>query len=270
MGCPNWDFFFASWQVEHPTGCSQVLGVPHSRVFYSPQTHRGGRGHQVFQIPKTVKDMEVVSHTFAGLVCLRVFLKAAGAIDCCHIYIKPLRAHHLKGGLWPSGLYWRVPDQPQVSVRVQTAPPQPTVQAVSQSTLLKGILSWQMECTHDSNVHYASSLPTKGKYKLWEPSASTARAHSIMKTRFWAIFLQVLEVITAYASSASVPVTSWPRRMSLRNMQEWLRGWLVWRQSGVLSVRANSLLSWRRYTRTRLLLTGKLKNLSIGSSYVFF
>lgn len=131
MGCPNWDFFFASWQVEHPTGCSQVLGVPHSRVFYSPQTHRGGRGHQVFQIPKTVKDMEVVSHTFAGLVCLRVFLKAAGAIDCCHIYIKPLRAHHLTGGLWPSGLYWRVPDQPQVSVRVQTAPPQPTVQAVS-------------------------------------------------------------------------------------------------------------------------------------------
>lgn len=174
MGCPNWDFFFASWQVEHPTGCSQVLGVPHSRVFYSPQTHRGGRGHQVFQIPKTVKDMEVVSHTFAGLVCLRVFLKAAGAIDCCHIYIKPLRAHHLTGGLWPSGLYWRVPDQPQVSVRVQTALPQPTVQAVSQSTLLKGILSWQMECTHDSNVHYASSLPTKGKYKLWEPSASTA------------------------------------------------------------------------------------------------
>lgn len=131
MGCPNWDFFFASWQVEHPTGCSQVLGMPHSRVFYSPQTHRGGRGHQVFQIPKTIKDMEVVSHTFAGLVCLRVFLKAAGAIDCCHIYIKPLRAHHLKGGLWPSGLYWRVPDQPQVSVRVQTAPPQPTVQAVS-------------------------------------------------------------------------------------------------------------------------------------------
>lgn len=131
MGCPNWDFFFASWQVEHPTGCSQVLGVPHSRVFYSPQTHRGGRGHQVFQIPKTVKDMEVVSHTFAGLVCLRVFLKAAGAIDCCHIYIKPLRAHHLTGSLWPSGLYWRVPDQPQVSVRVQTAPPQPTVQAVS-------------------------------------------------------------------------------------------------------------------------------------------
>lgn len=131
MGCPNWDFFFASWQVEHPTGCSQVLGMPHSRVFYSPQTHRGGRGHQVFQIPKTVKDMEVVSHTFAGLVCLRVFLKAAGAIDCCHIYIKPLRAHHLTGGLWPSGLYWRVPDQPQVSVRVQTAPPQPTVQAVS-------------------------------------------------------------------------------------------------------------------------------------------
>lgn len=131
MGCPNWDFFFASWQVEHPTGCSQVLGVPHSRVFYSPQTHRGGLGHQVFQIPKTVKDMEVVSHTFAGLVCLRVFLKAACAIDCCHIYIKPLRAHHLTGGLWPSGLYWRVPDQPQVSVRVQTAPPQPTVQAVS-------------------------------------------------------------------------------------------------------------------------------------------
>lgn len=75
--------------------------------------------------------MEVVSHTFAGPVCLRVFLKAAGAIDCCHIYIKPLRAHHLTGGLWPSGLYWRVPDQPQVSVRVQTALPQPTVQAVS-------------------------------------------------------------------------------------------------------------------------------------------
>lgn len=269
MGCPNWDFFFASWQVEHPTGCSQVLGVPHSRVFYSPQTHRGGRGHQVFQIPKTVKDMEVVSHTFAGLVCLRVFLKAAGAIDCCHIYIKPLRAHHLTGGLWPSGLYWRVPDQPQVSVRVQTAPPQPTVQAVSLPSSRAFYLGrWSVPMT------LMSITPHHSLQKASTSCGSPARQQPIFQGtfyyEFWAIFLQVLEVITAYASSASVPVTSWPRRMSLRNMQEWLRGWLVWRQSGVLSVRANSLLSWRRYTRTRLLLTGKLKNLSIGSSYVFF
>lgn len=145
--------------------------------------------------------------------------------------------------------------------------------ADSQSTLLKGILSWHMECTPWLQCPLPLITPYKRQVQVvgaQRINSQYSRAHSVMKTRFWAIFLQVLEVITAYASSASVPVTSWPRRMSLRNMQEWLRGWLVWRQSGVLSVRANSLLSWRRYTRTRLLLTGKLKILSIGSSYVFF
>lgn len=271
MGCPNWDFFFASWQVEHPTGCSQVLGMPHSTVFYSPQTHRGGRVHQVFQLPKTVKDMEVVSHTFAGPVCLRVFLKAAGAIDCCHIYIKPQRAIILQAAcdhqgfidayltslrsVYESRLFRHSP-----LCRQSVYPPQ------GHFILADGVYPW-LQCPLLLITPYKRQVQAVGAQCF---HSQYSRAHSVMKTRFWAIFLQVLEVITAYASSASMPVTSWPRRMSLRNMQEWLRGRLVRKQSGVLSVRANSLLSWRKYTRTRLLLTGKLKILSLGSCYVFF
>lgn len=121
--------------------------------------------------------------------------------------------------------------------------------------LADGVYPW-LQCPLPLITPYKRQVQAVGAQCF---NSQYSRAHSVMKTRFWAIFLQALEVITAYASSASVLVTSWPRRMSLRNMQEWLRGRPVWRQSGVLSVRANSLLSWRRYTRTGLLLTGKLK-----------
>lgn len=42
------------------------------------------------------------------------------------------------------------------------------------STLLQGISSLQTEGTRASNTHSPSSLPTRGQYKVWEPSASTA------------------------------------------------------------------------------------------------
>ncbi|MEQ2170293.1 hypothetical protein GOODEAATRI_034009, partial [Goodea atripinnis] len=66
-----------------------------------------------------------------------------------------------------------------------------------------------MEGTHASNIHSPSSLPTRGQYKVWEPSALTAiipktrsiieHVFGMIKTRFRAIFLQALEVITACA-----------------------------------------------------------------------
>ncbi|XP_070398077.1 putative nuclease HARBI1 [Nothobranchius furzeri] len=44
--------------------------------------------HQVIHLPKTPEEMEVVSRGFAGLARHRAFMKAAGAIDGCHIRIK--------------------------------------------------------------------------------------------------------------------------------------------------------------------------------------
>ncbi|KAG7456357.1 hypothetical protein MATL_G00251370 [Megalops atlanticus] len=45
--------------------------------------------HKVIHRPKTPEDLEAVSRGFAGLARHRAFLKAAGAIDGCHVRIKP-------------------------------------------------------------------------------------------------------------------------------------------------------------------------------------
>ncbi|CAM4675694.1 unnamed protein product [Leuciscus chuanchicus] len=45
--------------------------------------------HQVIRFPNTPEDLEAVCRGFAGLARHRAFLKAAGAIDGCHVRIKP-------------------------------------------------------------------------------------------------------------------------------------------------------------------------------------
>ncbi|XP_013869625.1 putative nuclease HARBI1 [Austrofundulus limnaeus] len=70
----------------------RVFGMPRSTVHWI--VHRITEEvvairHQVIHLPKTPEDLEVVSRGFAGLAGHRAFLKAAGAIDGCHIRIKP-------------------------------------------------------------------------------------------------------------------------------------------------------------------------------------
>eukprot|EP00064_Thunnus_orientalis_P000878 superscaffoldBa00000051_g879 len=51
-----------------------------------------------------------------------------------------------------------------------------------------------------ADTHSPSSLPTRGQYKVWDPIIPVIiPTFGMMKTRFRAIFLQVLEVITACA-----------------------------------------------------------------------
>nr|XP_054602410.1 uncharacterized protein LOC107389434 [Nothobranchius furzeri] len=72
---------------------SRAFGIPRSTVHHI--IHRVTEEvvairHQVIHLPKTPEDLEVVSQGFAGLARHRAFFKAAGAIDGCHIRIKPL------------------------------------------------------------------------------------------------------------------------------------------------------------------------------------
>uniref|UniRef100_I3IZF3 DDE Tnp4 domain-containing protein n=1 Tax=Oreochromis niloticus TaxID=8128 RepID=I3IZF3_ORENI len=44
--------------------------------------------HQVIHLPRTPEDLDAMSNGFAQLAGHRAFVKAAGAIDCCHVRIK--------------------------------------------------------------------------------------------------------------------------------------------------------------------------------------
>ncbi|XP_015829761.3 uncharacterized protein [Nothobranchius furzeri] len=70
---------------------SRVFGMPRSAVH--DIVHRVTEDvvavlHQVIHLPKTPEEMEVACRGFAGLARHRAYLKAAGAIDGCHIRIK--------------------------------------------------------------------------------------------------------------------------------------------------------------------------------------
>ncbi|XP_045916774.1 uncharacterized protein LOC123977823 [Micropterus dolomieu] len=45
--------------------------------------------HKVIHLPKTQDELQPISRGFAGLARHRAFFKAAGAIDGCHVRIKP-------------------------------------------------------------------------------------------------------------------------------------------------------------------------------------
>ncbi len=75
---------------------SRVFGMLHSTVYCI--VHRVTEEvvairHKVIYLPKTPKDLEAVSHGFAGLGRHRDFMKAAGVIDGCHVHIKPPSSH---------------------------------------------------------------------------------------------------------------------------------------------------------------------------------
>ena len=141
---------------------------------------------KVIHLPKTPEDLAAVTHGFAGLARHRAFGKAAGAIDGCHVRIKPpsgpdghcyrnrklfssiiLQAVCDHQGRFLEIRTWAGPDQSMTPESSATA------HCIGHSTLLQGTSSLQTAGTLASNTHYPSSLPTRGQCEVWEPSAST-------------------------------------------------------------------------------------------------
>uniref|UniRef100_A0AAZ1WV53 DDE Tnp4 domain-containing protein n=1 Tax=Oreochromis aureus TaxID=47969 RepID=A0AAZ1WV53_OREAU len=70
---------------------SRVFAIPHStvhRIVHRVTEEVAAIRHQVIHLPRTPEDLHIVSHGFKELARHRAFLKAAGAIDCCHVRIK--------------------------------------------------------------------------------------------------------------------------------------------------------------------------------------
>ncbi|XP_035760227.1 protein ALP1-like, partial [Neolamprologus brichardi] len=204
---------------------SRVFAIPRStvhRIVHRVTEEVVAIRHQVIHLPRTPEDLDVLSHGFAGLARHRAFLKAAGAVDSCHVHIKP-----------PSG-----PDGQ--CYRNRKLFPSILLQAVCdhQGRFIDTYVGWPGS-VHDSRVLRNSPLyrqaiyPPPGHFILEDGgypclqhplplitpykrpvqgvgaqcfNSHHSRARSIierafgmMKTRFWAIFLQALEVITACA-----------------------------------------------------------------------
>lgn len=125
---------------------------------------------------KTPEDQEAVSCGFAGLARHQAILKAAGANNSCHVRIKPLSG---PDGQWyrnrkllPSIILQAVCDMWDGLGLYRTQEGFVTANSTGEhSILLQGTLSLQMAGTHASKAHSPSSLPTRGHYKVWEPSA---------------------------------------------------------------------------------------------------
>ncbi len=163
--------------------------------------------HKVIHLPKTPEDLEAVSHAFAGLGRHRAFMKAAGAIDGCHVHIKPL-----------SG---------------------PDVECYRNRKLFPSIILQAVAMLHHSPLYRSSLCPPPGHFILADrgypclqqplplitPYKKSTRCESpglqrfnshhsracsiiqcafgMIKTRFWAIFLQALEVHHIFVSHIS-------------------------------------------------------------------
>ncbi|XP_049913330.1 uncharacterized protein LOC126398151 [Epinephelus moara] len=199
---------------------SRVFGMPRStvhRIIHRVTEEVVAIRHKVIYLPKTADDLVAVTRGFAGLARHRAFRKAAGAIDGCHVRIKP-----------PSG-----PDGQCYKNRKLFA--SIIMQAVCdhQGCFIDMYVGWPGS-VHDSRVLRHSPLygraiyPPPGYFILADGgypclqnplpiitpykrpvhgvgaqrfNAHHSRAHSIierafgmMKTKFRALFLQALEV----------------------------------------------------------------------------
>ncbi|CAJ1059690.1 protein ALP1-like isoform X1 [Xyrichtys novacula] len=70
---------------------SRVFGMPRStvhRIVHRVTEEVGAIRHRVIYLPRSADDLAAVTQGFAGLARHRAFLKAAGAIDGCHVRIK--------------------------------------------------------------------------------------------------------------------------------------------------------------------------------------
>uniref|UniRef100_A0A3Q4HZG7 DDE Tnp4 domain-containing protein n=1 Tax=Neolamprologus brichardi TaxID=32507 RepID=A0A3Q4HZG7_NEOBR len=70
---------------------SRVFAIPRStvhRIVHRVTEVVVATRHQVIHLPRTPEDLDAMSNGFAQLAGHRAFVKAAGAIDCCHVRIK--------------------------------------------------------------------------------------------------------------------------------------------------------------------------------------
>ncbi|CAJ1087248.1 protein ALP1-like isoform X1 [Xyrichtys novacula] len=71
---------------------SRVFGMPRStvhRIVHRVTEEVVAIRHRVIYLPRSADDLAAITRGFAGLARHRAFLKAAGAIDGCHVRIKP-------------------------------------------------------------------------------------------------------------------------------------------------------------------------------------
>ncbi|KAL7380569.1 hypothetical protein ABVT39_019890 [Epinephelus coioides] len=117
--------------------------------------------HRVIYLPKTADDLAAVTQGFAGLARHGAFRKAAGAIDGCHVRIKP-----------PSGPdgYFILADSGYPCLQ------HPLPLITPYKRLVQGVGAQRF------NAHHSRAR------------SIIERAFGMMKTRFRAIFLQALEV----------------------------------------------------------------------------
>ncbi|XP_033934486.1 putative nuclease HARBI1 [Pseudochaenichthys georgianus] len=143
--------------------------------------------HQVIHLPRTAEDLEAVSRGFAGLARHRAFRKAAGAIDGCHVRIVPPSGPdghcYRNRKLFSSILLQAVCDHQGRFIDTYVGWPGSVhdSRGLRHSPLYRqalypppGHFILADGGTPASNIHSPSSLPTNGRCKVWDPSASTA------------------------------------------------------------------------------------------------
>ncbi|CAI5638947.1 unnamed protein product [Oreochromis niloticus] len=137
---------------------SRVFAIPRStvhRIVHRVTEEVMATRHQVIHLPRTPEDLDAMSNGFAQLAGHRAFVKAAGAIDCCHVRIKP-----------PSG--------PDGGGYLCLQHPLPLITPYKRPVHGAGAQRF--------NAHHSRARSV------------IERAFGMMKTRFRVIFLQALEV----------------------------------------------------------------------------
>uniref|UniRef100_A0A3Q4HGW6 DDE Tnp4 domain-containing protein n=1 Tax=Neolamprologus brichardi TaxID=32507 RepID=A0A3Q4HGW6_NEOBR len=199
--------FLSGWPAEHPSVL--LFAIPRStvhRIVHRVTEEVVAILHQVIHLPRTPEDLDAMSHRFAGLARHIAFLKAAGAIDCCHVRIKNRK-------LFPSILQQAICDHQDRFISTYVG----WSGSVHDSRVLHNSpLYWQ--AIYPPPVHFILTdggypclqhpLPLITPYKRpvqgvgaqrFNSHHSRARsiiehAFGMMKTRFHAIFLRALEV----------------------------------------------------------------------------
>ncbi|CAJ1053310.1 protein ALP1-like isoform X1 [Xyrichtys novacula] len=231
---------------------SRVFGMPRStvhRIVHRVTEEVVAIRHRVIYLPRSADDLAAVTRGFAGLARHRAFLKAAGAIDSCHVRIKP-----------PSG-----PDGHCYINRKLFA--SITLQAVCdhQGRFIDTYVGWPGS-VHDARVLRHSPLyrqnvyPPPGHFILADSgypclqhplplitpyrlpvrgvvaqrfNGHHARARSVIehafgmiKTRFHAIFLKALEICHTFVSSPLVSscISAWGPVTPKEDVQDGMPG----------------------------------------------
>ncbi|KAJ3584059.1 hypothetical protein NHX12_014555 [Muraenolepis orangiensis] len=173
--------------------------------------------HKVIYLPKTPEDLEAISRGFAGLARHRAFNKAVGEIDGCHVRIVPPggpdRHCYVNRKLFLSIILQAVCDHQGrfIDTYVGWLGSVHDARVLRHSPLYRGSvypLPGHFIVADGGYPFLQQPLPLITPYK--RPIRGVAaqrfnghhsrarsiieRAFGMMKTRFWAIFLQALEV----------------------------------------------------------------------------